>query len=1225
MYQPISISFQTVTALIEQRDGLLPHQKSQLDNSRTVTELFRKKKIKLTETVNPAEALEKFKFDTKTFYREQRSHSKGKKASRLKKKRVVYIEPEKFNIQLGDRLNEIIQAIAADGLTVGLLPLMCYGTTDHSVLKIPDSYANSIVDCRLILECLKAHRRISDDKYKFAIKSLGQNSNPQALLSPLLHTKLFLMSGVADILAKAQILSTVCDNFEVFVSKPALDEAERTVHYYEELADLGGSIKQIISRINDGIEDDIYKFIHVPDNKRKQNADEKIGQDMSAALDLFLYDPQPGDVICIDDRALTRYAVRQENKTVAPIIGITELLQALRFNAKIDDEEYYAHLLELRRGNLRYLPISEDEIIYHLNFAQYENGQIVETEALATLRQYRASCLLDKSSLQITGNSYSEAPYIYQGTEEIENAIASVWNDSKGDYKLATAQADWILESLYTGQIGCAHLRDDQLIKISRRSDVQGLASDVSNLIMRGIVLTDNILAKEQTERLKYYFDWINSRILRTRYISSPEILKAIGENVEKRINFVFNLDYENEDRKQLAGLTIGRFFLQLPKMLSRRINLNKIVLDWMKVRVSDVITINNINFAATDYWQAVEKVVNGQEASIKAYETSTDYFLTLHPAAEEVESSPLFPLIRLMDAERREVSQMRDNLFGVLQVEPADRLHALNEQRELFDYRQPDFENEARVITGIKDPTERVRRFYNEIENSTEFFYSQIEDRIRRRDDITWPELMPPAAENLAGYFRLPVDGADRDFTALLSESAELLLAEKSLKDAIALLSALPVRMPETVVQRFINLAEEEKEKLLAGLSSAQASPIQLMHLINLTLQAMDDENSSLKSTAEALLNRLYQPAPEENSEFKAFRTILLFVTNEFYFWQESSKLSPQIALALIWGHATRLYNICRRVGMEIENIVNGFSRLRENYFYESLVRNPEIGFDCTYPYRISGTLLLTHAASNLFAGINPAILSSLEIPERIRSRIFRDREDDQPPMPAIKLLTDSVLCDDKLQSLFGGDRYDSLSSIVGGADIEVLKSETLRQSAETYLKGLAENPKDTKNWVWIYAIAGDLPLYQKLRKLCLQALKAFKLEHLNQPETENPEFILFAVANQVANTNDQRLRENFRDMIIELFKQRAAERDSEENSQRLLTIMSAVLALSYIPGYPTKSNEELSGIIDRLSDECPDFYDRFGHVFLNSFWHTKQTDSKEWRLLDLKYKSLY
>jgi hypothetical protein len=95
-----------------------------------------------------------------------------------------------------------------------------------------------------------------------------------------------------------------------------------------------------------------------------------------------------------------------------------------------------------------------------------------------------------------------------------------------------------------------------------------------------------------------------------------------------------------------------------------------------------------------------------------------------------------------------------------------------------------------------------------------------------------------------------------------------------------------------------------------------------------------------------------------------------------------------------------------------------------------------------------------LTQAAANLFAGIDKAVLESLTIPELIKKEVFRQTDGEEVPIPATKLLNDPTLYDDKLQSIFGGDRFGVLSPIIGAESVEILKSENLKQSVKTYLE---------------------------------------------------------------------------------------------------------------------------------------------------------------------------
>src|SRR5205085_1527581 len=118
--------------------------------------------------------------------------------------------------------------------------------------------------------------------------------------------------------------------------------------------------------------------------------------DFAALGDLFRYEAVEGDILWIDDRAINKHPLREN----APIIGINEILIALRERESIDKHEYYDILLNLRGENFRYIPLDEGEILYHLRKASIKDDVISETKDLGILRRYLASCLLNKEYLQ---------------------------------------------------------------------------------------------------------------------------------------------------------------------------------------------------------------------------------------------------------------------------------------------------------------------------------------------------------------------------------------------------------------------------------------------------------------------------------------------------------------------------------------------------------------------------------------------------------------------------------------------------------------------------------------------------------------------------------------------------------------------------------------------------------------------------------------------------------
>lgn len=136
---------------------------------------------------------------------------------------------ESLSTQLGsNRIAMLAAALTLDGFAVGLLPLHSYGNTQLTLLDLPDQLRNRIVNCRAIVDSLQAHDRISDQIVERALKGLGQEGNPTVSRTlPLVGSRLYLMEGLADVLAGAEILDRISESFEVAVSEHCILEGGR--------------------------------------------------------------------------------------------------------------------------------------------------------------------------------------------------------------------------------------------------------------------------------------------------------------------------------------------------------------------------------------------------------------------------------------------------------------------------------------------------------------------------------------------------------------------------------------------------------------------------------------------------------------------------------------------------------------------------------------------------------------------------------------------------------------------------------------------------------------------------------------------------------------------------------------------------------------------------------------------------------------------------------------
>lgn len=1239
VFKPLRIPRHVTTALIEQRDKLRPHQQAQLDESRAVLDLLSRGKLNVPEEIPSDEWLEEVRRmaagDGKTgpITGELDESVMGAEDAGT----LIYADAATIEQQLGrNRLEMLAATLSEEGFAVGFLPVTCYGIGRHALLSLPEALSNRVINCRAVADSLRGNGRIGEEAYREAVQALGVEGNECAAASPLMGCRLFLMQGVADLLARANLLERVCNNFQVFIAPSCVKEAEETVQGYERLAKIESWLNELIDRISYGLDDRTYEFISIPDERAAQRDDreEKLDQEFVATLDLFMFEPRQWDVIWVDDRGLNKFPLRTDEKGGIPLVGINEILRSLQARGELDEHDYYDLKQRLRESDFRYIPLDENEILHHLRQARIENGRVVETDALSSLRRYYASCLLDKDILQLaspggsTPNPHSELPFVVHVIDAAADAIAGVWADERADVDTATARADWLLNNFYTGNYGCSHLRRDDVPPSSVFTPAKIVALDVSNLLMRGVSMHGDPLVTEPVQRRNHYFNWLTERVISSSYGSNPEVINAIGKELEERFRFVKGLSAGSPHNELFTRAFMGKFFLDLPDVISNEMELDAEMTEWLRLVMGSIITAAGLSFAAHDYWRAVETALAGDAAVIKTHDTDTEYRLIRTPGGDVEESGDeLSPSITVMGPGNTNAGVMGDPLFGVLLPEVQTRRASLDRLRKWFDCGQKEFEEEADELASIEDAMTRITRLYEWRTRSSELYYSQLEQSFRAREPVSWADLLPPSAESFAGRLRLPLTIEGNSFSDVWRESASALLREEDLLTAIARLASVPVVMPREAVAAVSRLPEDERLGLFERLASAWTSPLRRLHLVNLALRSSPASEGSLE-IARKVLAKLYDEEAGVK-DFQAFHTLLVFVTEEIETWSERRRWPREVGLAVIWAHASRLHGMFHGLGYSADQIVLMLESARRSSFREPLVRDSDSWADCAHPRRINRTKLLTHGVANMLAGIDPRVVEAAGVPELIRKEVFRE-VGEGITFPEFSLLGDPALNEDALLSIFGGDRHALLSGVIGPEGIEILSTESLKQGVKNYLEELLVDPSRVINWTWIHMVADGLPLYAELGELCRKALEVFDPFAARKDGFRSAWFVFRAAANQVANMTDESLRQKIRDQLMVMLKSEVAigteeTSDDEFNptENRVGALIEVAAILSHVPNDPVISNRGFTSLLRTMTELWPDISRHYRHVLSREAWNLPIEEGESWWHLALRMRA--
>jgi hypothetical protein len=406
-------------------------------------------------------------------------------------------EQSSFADAMGEEwMNVLFQAKREDGYLVDFLPLHSKDM-DHTPVDVSGPYRNFITGAKALIEVMHRDDLLSNDEYSEALSRIsGVIIKEIDSKLPKAGANIFLMSTLSETLATANVLDTACRYFKVYIHQTEVDRIKAELSQFEQNKKLREWIDHLRERLRIGIENGTYETIAL-----NNDADSKIQEEGKTyepaeqlLFDLLTFHPKPGDVICYDDRYLSSYY----NNNGAPIIGITDILALLRKLKEIDDETYFAKLIDLRNGNMRYIPLSKEEILYHLNRAKINNEHVAETYELSVLRRYWASCLLDNNRLQCPPspeNPKHEVGFLVHSLKAIQDAMTECWHDENNTDEMASAYSDWILHNMYIGLFGVRHLLNDPDPQLDR---IDLLGMDLGGLISSAIGLFSIIIKTKE-------------------------------------------------------------------------------------------------------------------------------------------------------------------------------------------------------------------------------------------------------------------------------------------------------------------------------------------------------------------------------------------------------------------------------------------------------------------------------------------------------------------------------------------------------------------------------------------------------------------------------------------------------------------------------------------------------------------------------------------------------
>jgi pimeloyl-ACP methyl ester carboxylesterase len=222
------------------------------------------------------------------------------------------------------------------------------------------------------------------------------------------------------------------------------------------------------------------------------------------------------DAFVVDDRSINCHLHMSAHDRQTPILTTLDLLDDLASKRIISQDFLFGHRTYLRQGGFQLIPLTAEELSYHLENAPLANGALVETAELRAIREAMLRVRMSKM-LQIP----AEVPWLHLSMNAIIRTLKQIWQ-TKADPKDAAAYSEWLLELLdVRGWAGSAMPGNE------RGFALYAYAAHILQIISAPDVCN---------EVREAYHNWVDDRVLRNIQETEPEVFEWLVERAHELI-----------------------------------------------------------------------------------------------------------------------------------------------------------------------------------------------------------------------------------------------------------------------------------------------------------------------------------------------------------------------------------------------------------------------------------------------------------------------------------------------------------------------------------------------------------------------------------------------------------------------------------------------------------------------------------------------------------------
>jgi len=864
---------------------------------------------------------------------------------------------------------------------------------------------------------------------------------------------LFLDGIMAETLAHAQILEPLSKIFTLVVG-------ERDASWIRYQQQLSTWREQLANHLNGMLQhlrtSSAYSDLVLRETSEALGSDQSLDASESCLTDLIQAEPGEGHWVWIDDRLINTYNKCGE----VPIITTLEILDALRQGNHVTSEDYFAYRHRLRMADFRFVPLSKEEIAFHLRQAPIRDERIVETPELAVLRRYLARIILDRGALQIppldfeTPKPEGEHGFLVAGMLATVDALADVFNDTVSDGKTCYARADWLAHALWCVPEHFAEM----LGRAANKPDAtQSRGAGDALLLSKAL----NQRALSSVETASRYMTWLERNMLcefDRQQMAADQVRALLEREVGRKAR--------NTLEQKVWAHVMRSWYSALPKPIRKKINLTAHLKRILEIGHQRVITVGEAQFDAAKFWETAEKAYSKTgESKISALGNKVLYSM-------RIERRQAHPLLLLQKEGQEQPWGIEDAVLNLLNPKRQMRLAALRRHPEWLDGLATDFKEECDRIASLPTSEKRISAVDEFRKRSLWHQYMMLEKLSATDKGPTLDQMMPTGQKSFISFLRLPNE--------LVSQSlfdwenvGECLVKQVGLEETFLRLAHLPRELPASFLRAFDKQPPKARHRLLSTLDTSNRSPLTRTHILRLKLR-MQWAKSGIIAAGEALLNE---------SMLVEAQALLKLV---HWAWNNPGRSNAEPAgagisrLALAWIHGGRLFEILRGISKpaHLLEFFDKYDRVSRTEFLVGVEGEDDVAF----PRNVSPrTLLITSVAAALKSeGVSTAGLSG-QMQELGRSLCIERK--DNIAWPRLDWLYDTETFSNVLGSSLGQPREQLLTAILGEQDVNAFSSRELRNQLDALITSLEEDAAKESSWTLLGLVLRGRPCPAVLR----------------------------------------------------------------------------------------------------------------------------------------------